>query len=126
MSDQQQDKTEKVKPLAFQTLVGAAEDGRLLDELNDRVRDLVATMHQQQMARGGKPKATLSLAFDFKLVEWMMEVTANVVVKEPKSERSRSIFYRLTDNSLSPNNPRQISMDLGAPREVPAPSMRVM
>lgn len=114
-------------PPAFQTLCGAAEDGRLLDELNQRVCELVATMRQEQSARGGKPKGALTLAFAFALDQHgLMEVTANVTVKEPKAERSRSIFYALQDNTLSPNNPKQLTMDLGAPREVIPPAMKVI
>lgn len=114
-------------PPAFQTLCGAAEDGRLLDELNQRVCDLVSTMRQEQQARGGKPKGSLALTFSFSLDQHgLMEVQANVAVKEPKAERSRSIFYALQDNTLSPNNPRQLTMDLGTPREVVPPTMKVV
>lgn len=115
-------------PPAFQTLLFACEDGTLLAELDERLQDLVATMHQEQVARGGKPRGALSISFAFTLDHTgIMEVAADVKVKEPKTERSRTIFYRLNDNSLSPNNPKQLTMDLGAPREVPAPSqMRVV
>jgi hypothetical protein len=112
---------------AFQTLCGAAEDGRLLDELNERTRELVSVMRSEQQARGGKPKGALTLAFAFQLDQHgLMEVTANVTVKEPKAERSRSIFYALQDNTLSPNNPKQLTMDLGTPREVASPTMKVI
>lgn len=112
---------------AFQTLCSAAEDGRLLDELNQRVCELVAVMRTEQSARGGKPKASLTLAFAFQLDQHgMMEVTANVTTKEPKAERSRSIFYALHDNTLSPNNPKQLTMDLGTPREMVPPAMKVI
>ena len=114
-------------PPAFQTLCGAAEDGRLMDELNQRVCELVSTMRQEQSARGGKPKGSLTLSFAFALDQHgLMEVTANVAVKEPKAERSRSIFYALQDNTLSPNNPKQLTMDLGAPREVAPLAMKVI
>ncbi len=115
-----------MKP-AFQTLVSAAEDGRLLDELNDSVRELVDVMHKQQQARGGKPKGALTVSFNFTMDQHgLMEVIANVNVKEPKAERSRSIMYRLQDNTLSPNNPKQITLDLGTPREMPAPELMVI
>lgn len=119
----------RVEQPAFLTLLNAQEDGTLVAELNDRLIELVNTMHQEQTSRGGKPRGSLSIAFDFKLDHTgVMEVSADVKVKEPKTERSRSIFYRMSDNSLSPNNPKQITMDLGAPREVNAPqqAMRVV
>ncbi len=113
--------------LAFQTLVGAAEDGRLLDELNETVRDLVSVMYQHQTARGGKPKGSMSLSFSFTMDQHgLMEVVADINVKEPRAARSRSIMYRTPGNALSPNNPKQITMDLGTPRETPAPAMRVI
>lgn len=110
----------------FITLLSACEDGALLAELNDRARDLVSTMYQEQMARGGKPKGSLTLGFEFKLDQsGIIEVSADVKVREPKTERSRTIFYRLQDNSVSPNNPKQITMDLGAPREATAPQQQM-
>jgi hypothetical protein len=112
---------------SFLTLLNACEDGALVSELNDRVRDLVATMAQEGMARGGKPKGGITVSFSFALDQGgIMEVSANVAVKEPKTERSRTIFYRLKDNTLSPNNPKQITMDL-APRHADAPqSMKIV
>lgn len=105
-------------PQAFEVLVSSCEDGTLLAELNDRVRDLIGALHQQQVARGGTPKGSFSVAFQFSLDHaGILEVSAAVAVKEPKAERSRTIFYRLGDNSLSPNNPRQLTMDL-PPRTV--------
>lgn len=87
----------------FVTVLRASEDRALLDELNDRMRELVATMHQEQTSRGGKPKGALSVAFGLQLDHTgVMEISATVSVKEPKTERSRTIFYRTSDNSLSP------------------------
>lgn len=116
----------EVQP-AFQTLCGAAEDGRLLDDLNERVRQLVNVLRSEQQARGGSPKGALTLSFAFQLDQHgLMEVTANVKTTEPKAQRSRSIFYALQDNTLSPNNPKQLTADLGTPREVPTPAMKVI
>jgi hypothetical protein len=121
------DTSTKPVPPAFQTLCNAAEDGRLLDELNLRTQELVGVMRSEQQARGGKPKGSLTLSFSFSLDQHgLMAVQANVTTKEPKAERSRSIFYALQDNTLSPNNPKQITMDLGTPREVAPPVMKVM
>lgn len=115
-------------PSAFPTLVGACEDGRLLDELNEQVTKLVSVMRNEQLARGGKPKGSLTLAFSFQLdSNGIMEVVASVATKEPKAERSRSIFYALQNNALSPNNPKQLTMDLGTPREIaPSQTMKVI
>lgn len=121
------DTTDGGNPQAFLTLLRAAEDGTLLAELGDQLTELVGTLHQEQTARGGKPKGALSVTFAFSLDrDGIMDVAADVKVKEPKTERSRTIFYRLNDNTLSPNNPKQLTMDL-PPREVAAPSqMRVV
>ncbi len=114
-------------PLAFQALVSSAESGLLLDELNLRVTELVKVMEREQRKSGGKPKASLALSFAFQLDQnGVMEVTASVTTKEPKTERSRSIFYALKNGMLSPNNPKQLTMDLGTPRELPAAEMRVI
>lgn len=102
----------------FLTLLSACEDGALLSELNDRARELIAVMHQEAMRTGSKPRGSLAIAFDFKLDKGIVEVSADVKVREPKAERSRTIFYKLNDNTLSPNNPKQISMDLGTTHDV--------
>lgn len=112
---------------AFGALLLAAEDGKLADELSDRVKELVGTMAEEQRRRGGKPKGSLTLSLGFSLDSGgVMEVVANVTLKEPKAERSRSIFYALRDNTLSPNNPKQYAMDLEPNREVPAAELRVI
>lgn len=114
-------------PSAFPTLLSASEDGRLLDDLNEQLTKLVGAMRNEQLARGGRPKGSLTLGFSFQLDNnGIMEVVASVATKEPKAERSRSIFYAVQNNTLSPNNPEQLTMDLGTPREVPAPQMKVM
>lgn len=102
----------------FLTLLAACEDGALLSELNDRARELIAVMQNEATSRGSKPRGSLALSFEFKLDKGIVEVSADVKVREPKAERSRTIFYRLNDNTLSPNNPKQITMDLGGPRQV--------
>lgn len=106
---------------AFLPILESCEDGVLLDELSDRVRDLIAAMREQQSARGTRPRGSLTLKLDFVMDAVTVEVRADVSVKEPKTERQRSIFWYLRDHSLSANNPRQIVMDL-PPREVDIPS----
>ena len=107
---------------AFVTLAEGCESGALLDELSDRTRELIASLHQQTHLRGGTAKGALTLSFELRLdPAGILDVRANVAVKEPKAERERSIFYRLPDNSLSPNNPRQLTMDL-PPRAVDTPA----
>lgn len=119
---------DRVPQQVFLTLLHAQEDGALMAELNERLVELVHTMHQEQTQRGGKPRGSLSIAFDLKLDHTgVMEVAADVKVKEPRTERSRSIFYRMADNSLSPNNPKQLTMDLAGPRSVDGPApMRIV
>lgn len=123
--EQQQQRTSHTDH--FIQFMSAAEDGALLEELGERLRELVARMHQEAMSRGGKPKGSIGVTFDLKLDGQIVEVSADVRVKEPKTERSRSIFYRLNDNGLSSNNPKQLTMDLAQPRAIePAREIRVV
>ena len=41
---------------AFVTLAEGCESGALLDELSDRTRELIASLHQQTHLRGGTAK----------------------------------------------------------------------
>jgi hypothetical protein len=114
--------TPDARPNAFVPLVEGCESGLLLDELSDRTRELIDALYQHTQLRGGTAKGTLTLSFEIRCDhQGLLDVRANVATKEPKAERERSIFYRLPDNSLSANNPKQLTMDL-PPRAVDAPA----
>jgi hypothetical protein len=94
----------------FSQFLAAAEDGQLHGQLTDAIRDIVSAMNEVRADQGGKPKATLSLSFDFKLDGSTVEVKAGYSVKLPKVERARSVFWTLPNNGLSRSNPRQMGL----------------
>lgn len=96
----------------FLTFLAQMQDGRLSDELTERMKGLVAAMTEQARNAGGKPKGRITLALDFLLEDGRLDVIGDVTVKPPKMIRSRSVFWPLIDGTLSPSNPKQLEMPL--------------
>jgi len=119
---------ETAPPFDFLEFLRNAEDGVLVGDLTDAIRNLLANLHQTQLRRGGNPSGSLSITFGLMLGQsGDVEVTAAFSDKLPKSTRPRTIMYRTPDNALSPNNPRQLSMTLPArPVDAPAQSIRIV
>lgn len=112
----------------FNATLSQLEDGRVESELNDRLVELVNLMQQQERLVGGKPKGKLVLSLDLKLEAGAFEIVADISTKRPKTPRARSILWATRDGQLTPQNPRQVEMEL-APRDIPAPpktEMRVL
>ncbi len=101
-------------PSAFLTFLAQVQDGRFSDELSARMKSLVTAVTDQARNAGGKPKAQLKIEINFHLADGILEVTADATTKMPKTIRSRSIFYALKDGGVSPNNPKQLSLDIAA------------
>jgi hypothetical protein len=99
---------------SFIGFLARLEDGVLQKDLTEQLRGLVAAMHQQHRDAGGKPTARLTLALNFRLDGGIIEVQAVVTPVPPKPVRARSIFYRASDDLLSPNNPKQLDLGIAA------------
>lgn len=98
----------------FQQLLGTLEDGRLVQDVTDQLRELVGAMQRHAVQTGGKPTGRLTLTLNLKLDSGIFEVQASSAVVQPKPIRGRSILYGTRDGLLSPNNPRQLEFGLGA------------
>lgn len=119
--------TEKTNPNtapvapSFAEFLKTLEDGTLHEELSEKLAGLVVFLQQYAAAVGGKPKGRLTLSLELKLDRGLFEIDADVVVKEPKTIRGRSVLYGAADGSLSPHNPQQIDAfrDVSTPATAP-------
>lgn len=100
----------------FSDLVMRAEDGVLNQELSIALQDLVASLHDDLMARGGKPVGAIDLKLAFKLDDGMIEIRTEFKVKAPKQVRRRSMYYITPENKLTSVNAKQ--PQLFPPRDV--------
>lgn len=98
-------------------LLHAISDGTFMAEVSDRVAELTKDMTKLAEATGGKHKGKVTISVEFLLDRGVYEVTADVMVREPKRVRGRSFLYGLPGGGLSPQNPNQLSLPLPA-REV--------
>jgi hypothetical protein len=99
----------------------AADFSALRTDLDKKTADLLATLRQEQANRGGKVRGNITLSLDVKLDHrGTVEIGIAATVKKPEPERIKTTFHLLPDNGLSVNNPKQLGLALGAPREVPA------
>lgn len=112
------------EPASFLAMLAQLEDGVLVEELTDQLRELVSAMHAQARDAGGKPTAKLTVVLSLKLDGGLFEVSAGVSAVPPKPVRPRSLFYRAGDNTLTPNNPKQLELGI-PPKDVVAPTAGV-
>jgi hypothetical protein len=108
---------------SFSSLLANLDCGAFEAELAEKVRDAVAAIHDAAAARGGKPKATMTIKLEFKLDSDVVEVRKDVSMSLPKVERGKSIMWATPNNNLSPRNPRQAELGL---RVVEQPSVRTV
>lgn len=85
----------------------AMEDGQLVEDLAEKLNELIAEMNNAAIDNGGKQKGSLTLKLDFTLDGGLIETNANVKSTLPTIKRQRSVFWSTPDNYLSRNNPKQ-------------------
>lgn len=106
----------------FPELVATADDGRLLEDLNQQVVNVVAALVAAHEKSGGKPKASLSLDVRFKLENGRIWIEAQAKTKLPKSEPAAALFYPTKDFTLARNDPKQRDLFRDeAPKSAPEP-----
>lgn len=111
---------------SFLELLAAAEDGRLVEHLTERMKELASTLRTLHAHQGGKPKGKLLLSIELKLDGGVFEMVGAVALKKPEPLRERSILYDTRDGGLSVNNPRQLGLPFAKDATPPAGDLRVM
>lgn len=94
----------------FSQVLGAIEDGVFHQEATEKLRDLIAQLHDVARDQGGKPSGSLSMDFKLTLDSGVVEVVADLKVKTPKSQRGKTIFWATPENHLTKRNPRQTEL----------------
>lgn len=106
----------------FLDLIMALEDGILLHDADDSVREIVQALAEHQRSVGGKAKGTLTISIGFIDDGKVVEVAAKVDITKPKPIRSRSILYRTRDMTLSRTHPQQMTLPLRDPGDGSKPA----
>lgn len=106
-------------PPDFQKFLVQVNDGVLIDDATRELRRIVSECSHLARNQGGKPKATITVKLDVKLVDGVFEVFGEVTTKLPKPVRARSLFYE-HQGGLTANNPKQLSLDIPAKSATPA------
>lgn len=91
---------------SFAQLLQVAEDGALLSDLSDEVREAMLQLQACEM-QGGKPKAKITLTLGVRLDRGLVEVEGDFAVKVPKLRRGRTILHLTPSGDLSRVDPRQ-------------------
>lgn len=109
--------SETVQLRNFGQVVQSLEDGQLVIDASEKLAELLVKLARQAEARG-KAKGELHLKLKFSADEGgTVQIDGEIVCKEPKAARARSVLWLTKDNNLSGENPRQTKLAL---REVPA------
>jgi hypothetical protein len=97
---------------SFADLLRHIEGGRFLNEISDAMRDLIAEMEDRHADGANKVKAKVKLEFSLTFDRGAYDLVPKFEVKLPEVPRARSIFYATPDNNLTPQNPKQMNLDL--------------
>ena len=102
----------------FPQFLRELEQGHLVEDLSDETRDLLGAL-SQHAADNGKAKGKLKLELTFAIDHaGILEITADVAVKAPKTSRSRTVGWLSPGNNFSLKNPAQL--EIPAVRSLPA------
>ncbi len=94
----------------FTQILGAAEDGVLLSELNDEVTALVKALRDHNLANGGKSAGSLSVTMKLTVDKGQAEMQVDYKLVEPKTSRSKTHFFVGATGRLTNRNPNQRDM----------------
>lgn len=95
----------------FGQLVARLDQGDLHRALSDSLVEIVGQLHDAR-DKGAKPAASLVLTLKFTMVKGEIEIAHNFKTAMPERPGGRDLMWSTPDNRLTPNNPRQQSMDL--------------
>lgn len=94
---------------AFVKFLSEQRGGVLHDDLNDKLRELIAAVAAE--GKGGKIVLTIGIKPAEKS-DGAVFVTDDVKVTIPAPKKSSSIFYTSPENNLVRDDPRQTKMEL--------------
>lgn len=122
MSQDQDQPRDMLAAQSFDRLIALHEDGNLNHDLSEWMREAVANVSNHYDEYRGKPSAKVSVEISITCEEGVLVVVAKPKVSMPQPPRPKRIYYATEGNALTPNNPKQLRMDLrqvdAGPKEV--------
>jgi hypothetical protein len=103
---------------SFSQMLNGLEHGKLSEDLQRQVTEIIAALNDDAQAHGGNPTATLILTLRFDLKGNRVEVAPKVEVKLPKDKRLSTVFWVSHDNALVRSDPAQPDMFKPVPKNV--------
>lgn len=95
---------------SFNALLGVHADGATNHRLTEGLREMIATMSNNVIARGGKQKGKIVLSVDLLLDQGTIDVMMDVKMTMPKEGAAKSVYWATEGNQLSQANPKQTEM----------------
>lgn len=98
---------------SFAILLGELEDGLLLKDLTEEIKNVTMELEQVSLRKGGQAvKGSLTLKLSIVAKEGTIEIVPDLATKTPTMARRRSIFWRGKDGVLVRSDPNQPDLPL--------------
>ena len=98
---------------SFAVLLGELEDGALLNDLTEEIRNITLELESVSIRKGGQAvKGSLTLKLNVVAKEGTIEIVPDLSTKTPTMSRRRSIFWRGKDGLLVRSDPNQPDLPL--------------
>ena len=99
-------------PRAFSVILSQCEDGALHAELSEKMQALAKKM-ARHAENYGSAKGTFTLKLSLSMdAMGTTQIDADIVIKEPKAGRARSVFWLNPSHNFLNENPRQTKLPL--------------
>lgn len=103
---------------SFSQMLNGLEHGKLAEDLQRQLVDIVADLNDHRQAHGGNPSAEMKITLRFDLKDNRLEIDPKVEIKLPKDKRMSTVFFVNHNNELVRSDPAQPDMFAPVPRGV--------
>lgn len=107
----------------FADYMRTLEDGVLLSDLDDVVRDMVLAIEEAE-ATGQKPNGSITIKLALKKESGVIVTNPTLTVVKPKKNRRATLLWATPEGNLQRDNPKQ--MELGLREVTPGPGVRTL
>lgn len=97
-------------PKSFLTFMAEQQNGAVVKELSDKLRDLVEAIEMHFDQFRGKVTGEIGVKFKIVLEGGAYKVVTEYTVKPPKAPLANTIMWLGKDGNLMARDPRQLSM----------------
>lgn len=100
-------------PKSFLMFMQEQQQGTLVSELSEKLRDLVENIEMHFNKFPGKTQGEIGVKFKITLDRGAYKVTSEYTVKHPKAPVTDQIMWLGAGGNLETTNPRQLTMQFG-------------